>query len=351
MAAFRPAYFNQLPDIVPGFSIDPSFPNSIHFGTLELSSDQPLSVLALRLPTNQRGEMLMTSIPIADLARPSTAGPIYFPQLADGAGYSTTVVLLNTSSTVETGVLHLFANDGSPLAVRQVNGSSAASFAYSIPPGGVYVLQTDASPQDVQTGWEELIPDGGTITPEGAGILQFSQNGVLVTETGVPSVAPTTHARIFLDTSGGRNTGTAIGNPGNAPLNISLQAFQIDGSTQAGAANGPIAVGAKGHAASFVDQLISGLPSGFQGVLDIKGDTPFAAITYRSLVNEREEILLAAFPVADLSQPPLSPILFPQIADGDGFVTQFILLNASGPSSTRLSFFGETGTPLAVGKW
>ena len=345
------AYFNQLPDIVPGFSIDPSFPNSIHFGTLELSSDQPLSVLALRLPTNQRGEMLMTSIPIADLARPSTAGPIYFPQLADGAGYSTTVVLLNTSGTVETGVLHLFANDGSPLVVRQVNGSSASSFAYSIPPGGVYVLQTDASPQDVQTGWAELIPDGGTITPEGAGILQFSQNGVLVTETGVPSVAPTTHARIFLDTSGGRNTGTAIGNPGNAPLNISLQAFQMDGSTQAGAANGPIAVGAKGHAASFVDQLISGLPSGFQGVLDITGDSPFAAITCRSLVNERGEILLTAFPVADLNQPPPFPIVFPQIADGDGFATQFILLNASGPSSATLSFFGETGKPLAVGKW
>jgi Leucine-rich repeat (LRR) protein len=345
------AYFNQLPDILPGFSIDPSFPSSTHFGTLELSSDQPLSILALRLTTNQRGEMLMTSTPIADLARPSTGSPIYFPQLADGAGYSTTVVLLNTSSVVETGVLHLFAIDGSPLTVRQVNGSSASSFNYSIPPGGVYVFQTDASPQDVQTGWVELIPEGGTITPAGAGILQFSRDGVLVTETGIPSVAPTTHARIFLDTSGGHNTGMAIGNPGIAPLNLSLQAFQMDGTTQAGATNGPIALDAREHAASFVDQLISGLPSGFQGVLDITGDSPFAAITYRSLVNERGEILLTAFPVADLNQPPPSPILFPQIADGDGFSTEFILLSASGPSSTTLSFFGETGAPLAVGKW
>ncbi len=336
---------------MPGFSIDPSFPDSTQFGTLELSSDQPLSIVALRLTTNQRGEMLMTSTPIADLARPSSAGPIYFPQLADGAGYSTTIVLLNTSDVPETGVLHLFANDGSLLTVRPVNGFSASSFDYSIPLGGVYVLQTDASPQDAQTGWMELIPEGGTNAPAGAGILQFVRDGVLVTETGIPSVVPTTHARIFLDTSGGHDTGMAIGNPGNKPLNLTLQAFQMDGTTQVGVTNGPIALDAKGHAASVVDQLISGLPSGFQGVLDITGDTPFAAITYRSLVNERGEILLTAFPVADLNHPPPSPILFPQIADGGGFSTQFILLNAVGPSETTLSFFGETGTPLAVGKW
>jgi serine/threonine protein kinase len=343
------AYFNQLPEIAPGFSIDPSFPSSIHFGTLELFSDQPLSLLALRLTTNQRGEMLMTSTPVADPARPSTAGPIYFPQLAEGAGYSTIVGLLNTSGAIETGTLHLFADDGSPLAVRQLNGSSASTFAYSISPGGVYVLQTEASLRDVQTGWAELIPDGGTTTPAAAGILQFIRDGILVTETGIPSVAPTTHARMFLDTSVGRNTGVAIGNPGNVPLNLSLQVYQMDGTTRAGMTNGPITLEANGHAASFVDQLISGLPSGFRGVLDITAESPFAATTYRSLMNERGEILLTALPVADLNQPPPSPILFPHVADGDGFSTQFILLNGSGPSSSTLSFYSETGAPLAVG--
>jgi hypothetical protein len=349
--AHMAAYFNQLPEIAPGFSIDPSFPSSTHFGTLELSSDQPISLLALRLTTNQRGEMLMTSTPVADLARSSTTGPIYFPQLADGAGYSTVIGLLNTSGAIETGTLHLFADDGSPLPVRQLNGSSASTFAYSIPPGGVYVLQTEASSRDVQTGWAVLFPDGGTIAPVAAGVLQFSRDGILITETGIPSVSPTTHARMFLDTSGGHNTGVAIGNPGNAPLSLSLQVFQMDGTTLAGAANGPITLEANAHTASFVDQLIPGLPSGFRGVLDIKGESPFAATTYRSLLNERGEILLSALPVADLNQPPPSPILFPQVADGDGFSTQFILLNGLSPSSTTLSFYSETGVPLAAGKW
>ncbi len=96
--------------------------------------------------------VLVSWEPIADLAITSESNPLYLPQLADGAGYSTTVVLLNTSSTLETGVLHLFANDGSPLTVREVNGSFASSFNYSTPPGGVFVLQTDASSQTLQTG-------------------------------------------------------------------------------------------------------------------------------------------------------------------------------------------------------
>jgi len=44
------------------------------------------------------------------------------------------------------------------------------------------------------------------------------------------------------------------------------------------------------------------------------------------------------------------PIVFPQIADGGGYMTQFILLSAGGASSTTLSFYGDDGRPLAVGK-
>ncbi len=45
-----------------------------------------------------------------------------------------------------------------------------------------------------------------------------------------------------------------------------------------------------------------------------------------------------------------SPVVFPQIADGGGFVTEFILLNAGGDSKTTLSFFDNEGRQLAVGK-
>jgi hypothetical protein len=103
-----------------------------------------------------------------------------------------------------------------------------------------------------------------------------------------------------------------------------------------------------GHDAQFADQLITGLPVGFTGVLDISSTTPFAALTIRSLINERGDFLITTFPIADANRAAPSPIVFPQIADGGGYVTQFILISTSESSSTTLSFYGDDGTPLTL---
>ncbi len=341
-------YVNQLADILPGFSIPPSFPTSTYFGSLELSSSQPLSVVALRLTTNQRGDTLLTSTPVADLTAQLKSAPIYFPQLADGGGYATTVVLLNTSNAAQSGTLNTYAGDGSPLAVQTVNGPAGSAFAYSIPPGGTYVLRTDGSPAATNVGWVSLTPGSGTTTPVGAGIFEYSQNGVLTAESGIPSAALTTHARIFVDTSEGHDTGLALANPGSGSASIVLTAYQMDGSTRAGTGQGSVVLNANGHAAGFVDQQIAGLPAGFQGVLDIASSSPFAALTLRSLVNARGDFLLTTFPVADMNQPAPAPIVFPQIADGNGFTTEFILLSAGSAGAATISFFGDQGTPLSL---
>jgi hypothetical protein len=102
------------------------------------------------------------------------------------------------SSAVETGTLHLFKNDGSPLILQQVNGPLASSFPYDISANGVYIFQTDGSPAGINTGSVQLIPDPGISTPVGAGIFRLTQGGIVISESGVPASTPTTHARIFL---------------------------------------------------------------------------------------------------------------------------------------------------------
>jgi hypothetical protein len=92
------------------------------------------------------------------------------------------------------------------------------------------------------------------------------------------------------------------------------------------------------------------VPTNFTGVLDIASPTPFVALTLRSLVNSRNEFLLTTFPVADAAQPAPQPIVFPQIADGAGYVTQFILLSPSGAGTASVSLFGDNGNALAVGR-
>jgi hypothetical protein len=131
---------------------------------------------------------------------------------------------------------------------------------------------------------------------------------------------------------------------------VFITAFQNDGVTGIGTSHGPLQLRANGHSAFFADGFIAGLPAGFTGVLDIASSTPFAALTMRSLTNERSDFLLATFPVADMIVSAPAPIVFPQIADGGGYVTQFILIGAGGASSVTLNFYGEDGKPLVVGK-
>ena len=128
-----------------------------------------------------------------------------------------------------------------------------------------------------------------------------------------------------------------------------MKAFQADGSTPAGT-NTVVNLNGKGHTARFVSQLIPGLRAGFTGILDISSLSPFVALTLRSLNNSRGNFLLTAFPIADATQPAPAPIAFPQIADGGGYITEFIFLSPSGKSSITVNICDDDGRPLAVGK-
>jgi len=66
--------------------------------------------------------------------------------------------------------------------------------------------------------------------------------------------------------------------------------------------------------------------AGLKGVAEISFSGPLAALTLRTLRNQRGDILLTSLPVADLSQPAPVPI-FPQIADGGGFQTEIICIS------------------------
>jgi serpin B len=344
-------FINQLGDIATDFTWPADFANTTQFASLEIASDRPLSVLALRLTTNQRKEALYTTIPIADLTRSLSADPLYFAHFADGGGYTSSLILLNTSEATETGTLQILDNNGQPMVVTSAGGTATSSFPYSIPAGGVFHFRTDGSPSNAATGWVRLIPDAGTSAPVGAGLFGYNPVDVLVSESGVPAAAATSHAHVFVDRFGNHNTGLAIANTGSAEVNIQIRAFLKDGITAAGAVPSPIQLRGNGHVARFADQLVAGLPEGFTGVLDISSAAPFAALTIRSLDNERHDFLMATFPVADATRAAPVPILFPQIADGDGYATEFFLLSPAGASESTLSYFDNAGLPLTLGNF
>ncbi|MBZ5538617.1 MAG: VCBS repeat-containing protein [Acidobacteriia bacterium] len=350
--AHRALFIDQLGDLAPGFNLPPDFATATQLGSLDIVSDQPLAVLGLRLTSNQRGETLITSTPVADVSRAPLTDRLFFPQFVDGGGYRTKLILLNTSNTVEKGTFQIFDDRGLPLVVTPVGGTSNSAFTYSLQPNGVLFFQADGSPQRVNAGWVKLVPDPGNFAPVGAGIFSFTQNGVLVTESGIPSAPMQDVARIYIDKSGGHNTGLAVANPGDSAMTINVTAFRTDGNTGVGASPTSVILEPNGHVARFVEEIISGLPDDFTGILYFYSwpSAPFAALTLRSLTNSRNDFLLTTFPVFNSDLPLGIPLVFPQIADGGGYRTQFIVLNGSSAVSTTLNFYNDDGLPLAAGK-
>jgi hypothetical protein len=87
---------------------------------LRISTSSPagLCVVGLRGRYNERGEFLITALPsvIEDVSLPR--GELVLPQLVDGDGYSTQIVLFSvTADQTTAGVLSFFSQSGQPLNV------------------------------------------------------------------------------------------------------------------------------------------------------------------------------------------------------------------------------------------
>ena len=127
-----------------------------------------------------------------------------------------------------------------------------------------------------------------------------------------------------------------------------MKAFELDGATPAGTGDGILQLNGGGHKAEFVGQRIPGLSPGFRGVLEASADTPFVALTLRSILNARSDFLVTTFPVADLTRTAPLPVVFPQAADGSGYQTEFIFITAGGAAFMTLNYFSGNGLPLQL---
>src|SRR5262249_24668913 len=107
---------------------------------------------------------------------------------------------------------------------------------------------------------------------------------------------------------------------------------------------------ASGQIAIFLRELFPALPNSFRGLLRITTVvTPIAVDVFRAQTNERGNFLITATQVSDETKTasPADSII-PQIVDGGGYTTQFILFSAittQSPSGV-VRFFGPNGLSL-----
>ena len=333
---------------------------SAMFGTFTFTSNQPVAVIALRGFVNERSEFLMTTLPVAPIAVPTT-GTVYFPHFAAGGGWTTQVILVNPTHALISGNVQFFSSGSeteaaAPATLTLADGRSGSAFTYAIPPRSATRLRTSNPTGPLEVGSVRAVPDPGQPAPSGVSIFAFQKDGMTVSEAGVPASTSGAAFRVYVEASGtpgqphSVRSGIALTNTSDAPTTVSLELTDLDG-TATGLPES-LTIPASGHIARFIDEFFPALTTPFSGILRIASTAPdIAAVGLRLAINQRHDILVTTTPPADENAAPTaSDLFFPHFVDSGGWTTQFILFSRS-PGQTAsgvIRFTGQDGQPLEL---
>jgi hypothetical protein len=342
--------------VIPPNSQIATFLNEMPFairpqsGTMTFFSSLPVAVTALRGFTNERGEFLVSTLPILDPTVAASSIPTYLPHFAASGGWRTELVLVNTTGVAVSGTVSFFDTSGNPMTVA-VGSVTVSSVDYSVPSKRTVKFALVNSGSTVQTGLAKITPTSGDRAPVPLGIFSYTFGGARVTEAAVAGLRGT-EFRTYVENSGtpgGINaiqSGFAIGNAESTTATVSVEVFRTDGSSTGLTNSITIPVNAK--VARFTNELFPTLPASFKGTMRLTSSSNLSVVGLRSHINERGDFLITTLP-ASLEQTAgsASEIVFPHIVDGGGYTTQFILFNGVkdlGTSGTLL--FRTTGGQL-----
>ena len=325
-------------------------------GTLTFTASVPVAVIALRGLTNEVGEFLMTTLPVAPLSSTSS-DTVYFPHFADGGGWETQVVLVNPTDRTITGTV-AFLGPGSgtasaaPVVLTLEDGSTGSNFDYSIPPRSSNRFTTSNRLGGLTSGSVRATPHSGNAAPSGLVVFSFAPGEKTLSEAGVPALPEGSSFRVDVEASGtpgqvgSIRSGLAIANTGTTANTVTLEVTHLDGSLAVPPAT--LSLPPSGQIARFIDEIFS-LPDTFSGVLRVTSKAEVVIVGLRLRVNERGELkVTTTAPSNEMDPATTADTFFPHIVDSGGWSTQFILFSgtAGQGASGTLSFFDYTGQPL-----
>jgi len=312
-------------------------------GTLEVRSDQPLGALALRGTDNDLGQFIMTSIPARGDEGPLPGQTEAVPQVAEGGGYQTEWLMLNSSDVPLTGKITVRKSDGTawPLAIQ---GTAASELPYSSPAHGLIRWTTAGALADVSVGYCLLVPDAGQAAPAGGVVIRYLPGGGLRSETGLPFLGLSVTAGTYWEVGPDLDTGIALVNTSDREQQIRLRLFLRDGSEQVRQAQ--VSVPAGGHMARFLTQIFANLPTASRGYLLVSADAPCGFLPLR-MRTTAHGVLFSSLLLGPLTGG--AECILPQVVSGGGYRTQFILANPGDlTSSGRMSFYDPSGIPARL---
>jgi hypothetical protein len=329
-------------------------------GTFSFSASAPVGVVALRTFVNERSELLVTPQTTGSVPGTAFIGTLILPHFAEGGGWKTQLFLVNTTDAPINGFVQFFS-DGTPISeavplTLTVNGQVASLFNYSIRARSSISLETTGASAAALVGSVRISPTGGSTVPSSFAVLSLSRNGVAVSLTTEQAQLTGTAFRSYVEvtspsaTVGAIQTGIAIANNSAASATVNFELLSSD--TLSAGPMASVQIGGFGHVARFVHELYPSLTLPFRGVLRISSFSTIAVLAVLSTHNERGDTLITSLPASNEgSVSSTAELLFPQLVDGGGYTTQFVLFSGiTGQSSTgTLVLLGQQGQGLNVG--
>ncbi|MBL0156790.1 MAG: hypothetical protein IPP47_06755 [Bryobacterales bacterium] len=287
---------------------------------------------------------------------PALAEVQIIPQVADGGGWSTTIVLSNKTTASQPVTLRFnrgtAANDGTTEAWTPTFLEGVSLPTFNLAAGSTMFLHTPGTATAVTQGWGELDAGSGVV-----GYAIFTQKTASVQDGTAPAAAAANRILVPFDNTSGLVTAVAVANPNASAETIQVNIKTTDGATSTGTLPMP----ARGHKALVLPDL-SSATTGKRGLAEFYTTSgTFSIIALR--FNAGAFASAPAYPQTGqpiiggtVTNPPASNPqvqIIPQVADGGTWSTTIVLTNTTTsnlPASLnfRLSITGSGG---ATGAW
>ena len=265
----------------------------------------------------------------------------YFPHLAAGAGWQTTITYINYSSEVMSCTTEFLSDQGSPLLVSFADRGTVVSRIDVLPPGGSVHQETNVG-LTLAPGWARASCTG----PLKASLLFRQRNSAGETvaegEVSAATVAATRFVTFAEQGEGKAGTAVAYANPSATAALVTFTAKGAEGRVLA-RVDRTLLPG--GHEAQNMASLF-GLPS-FSGSLEMTSTEPIVSLS----LNFEEAPVFSSLPPGEVDAAAQGPTTyyFPHLAAGAGWQTTITYINYSTQEvSCTTEFLSDQGSPLLV---
>ena len=277
-------------------------------------------------------------------APPPTGGQIYyFPHLAVGASWQTTITYINFSSQEVTCQTDFLSDHGTPLMVSFAGLGTVDSRTDVLPPGGSVHQETNVElSAPLAPGWARATCSG----PVQASLLfrGYNSEGMPVAEAGVnAATVPATRFVTFAEQGEGKNgTGVAYANPSDTAALVTFTARDADGEVLA---IEDLMLPPNGHGAQNMPTLFD--LSSFTGSLEVTSTEPIVSLS----LNFEAYPVFSSLPPGevDAAAQGATTYYFPHLAVGASYQTTITYINYSPQQvSCQTDFLSDHGSPLMV---